>query len=276
LIKKIAFVGAGSMAEAMIAGLLQAKLCKKEQIVVTNRSNDEQLLYLHEMYGIQTTRDKEKLLQDAHMIVLAFKPKDVNSGISSICEHVQEHQLIISVMAGIPTTYITQLLRKNNPIIRAMPNTSATIGKSATAISPSIHANDNHLMLAHTLFTTVGIVQTVEEKDLDAVTGLSGSGPAYVYYLVEAMEKAAKEIGLEHQTAKSLILQTIIGAAEMLKHSPKHPSILRKEVTSQGGTTEAGIATLQQYNYEEAMIACIRNATKRSKEMGEVYTKERE
>jgi pyrroline-5-carboxylate reductase len=272
--QKIVFVGAGSMAEAMISGLLQAKLYKKEQIIVTNRSNDEQLTYLEETYGIQTTRDKHQLFQQSDIIVLAFKPKDVNSGVSSICEYVQHHQLIISVMAGIPTTYITQLLGKNNPIIRAMPNTSAAIGKSATAISPSTYATDDHVALADTLFSTIGIVQTVEEDQLDAVTGLSGSGPAYVYYLVEAMEKAAQKIGLEHKTSKALILQTIIGAAEMLKHSPKHPSVLRKEVTSQGGTTEAGIATLQQYNYEEAMIACIENATKRSKEMGEVYTKD--
>ncbi|GGE54187.1 pyrroline-5-carboxylate reductase ProI [Priestia taiwanensis] len=273
--KKISFLGAGSMAEAMISGLLQAQICTKEGIVATNRSNDEQLMYLHETYGINTTRNKRDFIQDADIIVLACKPKDASSGVSSICEYVQEHQLIISVMAGIPTSYITQLLGKNNPIIRVMPNTSATIGKSATAISASLHANEEHVALAHTLFTTIGVVQTVEENDLDAVTGLSGSGPAYVYYLVEAMEKAAQEIGLDHQTAKPLILQTIIGAAEMLKHSQKHPSILRKEVTSQGGTTEAGIATLQQYNYEEAMIACIKNATKRSKEMGEVYSKEK-
>ena len=149
-----------------------------------------------------------------------------------------------------------------------MPNTSATILKSATAISPSKHATAEHIRTATSLFETIGLVSVVEEEDMHAVTALSGSGPAYIYYVVEAMEEAATKIGLKEDVAKSLILQTMIGAAEMLKVSDKHPSILRKEITSPGGTTEAGIEVLQEHKFHQALVSCITQATKRSHNLG--------
>jgi pyrroline-5-carboxylate reductase len=266
--KTIAFIGAGSMAEALIAGMTKT-LYKSEQIIVTNRSNKKRLEYMRNTYHVRVEIDKEKAVKEADIIILAMKPKDVVEGINAISETVREDQLIISVLAGVSTDSILSLLKKKVAVVRAMPNTSATIGKSATAIALGRYANKTHLSIAKTLFETVGVVTVVAENDLHAVTGLSGSGPAYVYYLVEAMEKAAKEIGLEQSVAKDLILQTIIGAAEMLKSSAKHPSILRKEVTSPGGTTEAGIKILEDYHYQEAVIACIKRATKRSAELGE-------
>ncbi|MDX8359697.1 pyrroline-5-carboxylate reductase ProI [Cytobacillus sp. IB215316] len=268
----IAFIGAGSMAEALIAGMVKESLYLPKQISVTNRSNHSRLVELSNKYGVTTTTSKESLINNADVIVLAMKPKDVAEGLSSISKYIRADQLIISLLAGVSTTSINELLQEKNPVIRAMPNTSATIGKSATALAQGTYSSKSHLEIARTLFETVGIVTIVAEDKLHAVTGLSGSGPAYVYYLVEAMENASVEIGLDKAVAKELILQTIIGAAEMLKTSEKQPATLRREVTSPGGTTEAGIQVLEQHQYQQAVIACIKRATDRSTELGAALT----
>lgn len=268
-IQKIAFVGAGSIAEAVIAGLLHSKVVTEEQMMVSNRSNTNRLTELHNLYGVTGTHNKEELITDADIVILAMKPKDIVEAITPLEPYINNNQLIISLLAGVSTSSIAKLLNKNVPIIRAMPNTSASILKSATAISPSSHATEEHIQIATSLFQTVGVVSIVEEEQMHAVTALSGSGPAYVYYVVEAMEEAAKQLGLEEDVAKSLILQTVIGAAEMLKTNTKHPSVLRKEITSPGGTTEAGIEVLQSFEFQNALISCITKATKRSHELGE-------
>ncbi len=264
----IAFIGAGSMAEALIAGMTKT-LYQPEQIIVTNRCNVKRLEYMQKTYNVRIETNKEKAVKEADIIIFAMKPKDAIEGITSVAQAIDEHQLIISVLAGVATETIVSLIGKNVAVVRAMPNTSAAIGHSATALALGHYANEKHLTVAKELFRTVGVVTVVPEEDLHAVTALSGSGPAYIYYMVEAMEKAAKEIGLKPSVAKDLILQTIIGAAEMLKSSAKHPSILRKEVTSPGGTTEAGIKVLEDYHYQEAVISSIKQATKRSVELGQ-------
>jgi pyrroline-5-carboxylate reductase len=263
----ITFIGAGAMAEALISGMTKT-LYQPEQIIVTNRCDQKRLEYMKKTYGVRIETNKGKAVKEADIVILAMKPKDAVEGITSIAPMIDVHQLIISVLAGVTTETIVSLIRKNVAVIRAMPNTSAAIGQSATAISQGRFASETHLAVAKTLFETVGIVTVVPEHDLHAVTALSGSGPAYVYYLVEAMEKAAEEIGLDRTVAKELILQTIIGAAQMLQTTNKHPSILRKEVTSPGGTTEAGIQVLERYRYQEAVVACIKRATERSEELG--------
>lgn len=263
-IQNISFLGAGSIAEAIIGGLLHANVVKGEQITVSNRSNETRLQELHKKYGVKGTHNKKELLTDANILFLAMKPKDVAEALTPFKEYINNNVLIISLLTGVSTHSIRKLLQKDVPIIRAMPNTSAAILKSATAISPSKHATAEHIRTATSLFETIGLVSVVEEEDMHAVTALSGSGPAYIYYVVEAMEEAATKIGLKEDVAKSLILQTMIGAAEMLKASDKHPSILRKEITSPGGTTEAGIEVLQEHKFQQALISCITQATKRS------------
>jgi pyrroline-5-carboxylate reductase len=262
----IGFIGAGSMAEAMIAGLIKGGVFQPGQVIVANRSNSERLKELSTKYGIKTTHNKEELVQDAAIIVLAMKPKDVKAGIDGIQEYIDD-QLIVSVLAGISIETITSILGKQAAIIRAMPNTSATIAKSATAIAASEDVTMAQIEICQSLFEAIGICKLVEENQLDAVTGLSGSGPAYVYFLVEAMEKAAVEIGLDSDVARELIVQTLLGASEMIAITDKHPSQLRKEVTSPNGTTEAGITILQQKGVEEALISCIKRATERSCEL---------
>ncbi|PFF08961.1 pyrroline-5-carboxylate reductase [Bacillus cereus] len=277
-IQNISFLGAGSIAEAIIGGLLHANVVKSEQITVSNRSNETRLQELHKKYGVKGTHNKKELLTDTNILFLAMKPKDVAEALTPFKEYIHHNLLIISLLAGVSTHSIRNLLEKDIPIIRAMPNTSAAILKSATAISPSKHATKEHIQTAIALFETIGLVSVVEEEDMHAVTALSGSGPAYIYYVVEAMEEAAKEIGLKEDVAKSLILQTMIGAAEMLKASEKHPSILRKEITSPGGTTEAGIEVLQEHKFQQALISCITQAAQRSHNLGktlEQLTKEK-
>ncbi|MFB5543365.1 pyrroline-5-carboxylate reductase ProI [Bacillus cereus] len=277
-IQNISFLGAGSIAEAIIGGLLHANVVKGEQITVSNRSNETRLQELHQKYGVKGTHNKKELLTDTNILFLAMKPKDIAEALIPFKEYIHHNVLIISLLAGVSTHSIKNLLQKDVPIIRAMPNTSAAILKSATAISPSKHATAEHIQTAIALFKTIGLISVVEEEDMHAVTALSGSGPAYIYYVVEAMEAAAKKIGLKEDVAKSLILQTMIGAAEMLKASEKHPSILRKEITSPGGTTEAGIEVLQEHKFQQALISCITQAAQRSHNLGktlEQLTKEK-
>ncbi len=277
-IQNISFLGAGSIAEAIIGGLLHANVVKGEQITVSNRSNETRLQELHNKYGVKGTHNKKELLTNTNILFLAMKPKDVAEALTPFQEDIHNNLLIISLLAGVSTHSIRNLLQKDVPIIRAMPNTSAAILKLATAISPSKHATKEHIQTAIALFETIGLVSVVEEEDMHAVTALSGSGPAYIYYVVEAMEEAAKKIGLKEDVAKSLILQTMIGAAEMLKASEKHPSILRKEITSPGGTTEAGIEVLQEHQFQQALISCITQAAQRSHNLGktlEQLTKEK-
>ncbi|MET7020376.1 pyrroline-5-carboxylate reductase ProI [Bacillus mycoides] len=266
--QNISFLGAGSIAEAIIGGLLNANVVKREHVTVSNRSNETRLQELHKKYGVKGTHNKKELLADANILFLAMKPKDVAEAVIPLKEYINNDLLIISLLAGVSTHSIRNLLQKDVPIIRAMPNTSAAILKSATAISPSEHTTEEHIRTVTSLFETIGLVSVVEEEDMHAITALSGSGPAYIYYVVEALEEAAKKIGLKEDVAKSLILQTMIGSAEMLKASEKHPSILRKEITSPGGTTEAGIEVLKEHNFQQALISCITQATKRSHDLG--------
>ncbi|KZZ86185.1 pyrroline-5-carboxylate reductase [Bacillus sp. SJS] len=263
---KIGVIGAGSMAEAIISGLINGNVVRPGNIHVCNRSDRSKLLYMQDHYGVNVTENKEELLECSEIIILAMKPKDAEEAVLSIRPYVKK-QLFLSVLAGVTIHTIQRLLGKMAPVIRAMPNTSAAIQMSATAIAPSEEVTMHQLKMAKHLFETIGMVAVVEEHRLDAVTALSGSGPAYIYYFIEAMENAAMEIGLDQEIAKSLILQTLAGASEMLMQSDKQASQLRKEVTSPGGTTEAGIEKLKDYQFNDAIIACVKRAAERSVEL---------
>ncbi|PAV28508.1 pyrroline-5-carboxylate reductase [Virgibacillus profundi] len=266
--KKIAFVGAGSMAEAIISGIVKSGILKKEQILVTNKSNRERLENIKNKYDVQCILDKETVITEADIVILATKPYDLKESVESIKEFIQPGQLIFSVIAGISTDYITTLFGGNNPVVRAMPNTSATIGYSATAISAGKYAHEVHLNQAEELFETIGTTVIVNEDDMHTVTGISGSGPAYIYYLVEAMEKAATEAGFDKEIAMELITQTVRGAGQMLKETGESAAVLRKKITSPQGTTEAGIETLNKYDFEKIVMKCVKSASNRSEELG--------
>ena len=266
--KKIVFLGAGSMAEALIAGIIKKGATLPGNLWVSNRSNDEQLNRLKNQYGITPCRDMPSLLTDADIVLIAVKPKDVYTVLQQAKPYIKNTMLLISVAAGVSTKSLEAILENSMPIIRAMPNTSAAVGKSATALSGNKFILDEDLVLAKDIFNTVGMVVFTEEEKMDAVTGLSGSGPAYIYYLIEAMQQSAKQIGLGQKEAQTLIIQTLMGAAEMVHSSDKSPQTLRHEVTSPGGTTEAGIRILEHHGVKEAFINCIMEATLQSERMG--------
>ncbi|MGD6781481.1 pyrroline-5-carboxylate reductase [Sutcliffiella horikoshii] len=266
---KIAFIGAGSMAEAIIAGLLKQEICTKENIRVTNKQDQHRLESLKNKYGVTIMENKEVAVKDADVIFLAMKPKDAKDGIQAIKSYVTKEQLIVSVLAGISTEVIQDLFEQELRVIRSMPNTSAAIGLSATAIAKGSFATESDLALVQSLFSAIGLCTIVEEDQLHAVTGVSGSGPAYIYYIAEAMEKAALAQGLDTEVAKKLVSQTLIGAAHMLQETDKDAEVLRREVTSPGGTTQRGISVLDDWKVSEAFQNCIKGATERSREMGE-------
>ncbi|MBV5122628.1 pyrroline-5-carboxylate reductase [Bacillus halotolerans] len=268
--KKIGFVGAGSMAEAMINGFLQSGITKPENIYITNRSNEERLNELKEMYGVRPCRDKSEFFTQTDIVVLAFKPKDAAESIDSIRSYMKD-QLVISVLAGLTIETIQHYFGRKLAVIRVMPNTSAAIRKSATGFSVSAEASQDDITAATALLETIGDATLVEEQHLDAVTAIAGSGPAYVYRYIEAMEKAAQKVGLDEETAKKLILQTMAGATDMLRQSGKQPAQLRREITSPGGTTEAGLRALTEARFEEAIIHCIEETAKRSAEIKEQF-----
>lgn len=270
--RKLVMVGAGSMAEALISGITASGLVEKQNIWVTNRSDEARLERLHKEYSVTVTYDLTDLFKDADAVILAMKPKDAEAGIQGISSYLSEQTLLISVLAGLSIQTIETVAGKKLSVVRAMPNTSAAIGKSATGLACNERVGLKQAEMARKLFETVGLAAFVEETQLDAVTGLSGSGPAYIYYLVEAMEESAREIGLEGQLAKELIVQTLLGAAEMLTKSEKPSRQLRHEVTSPGGTTEAGIKVLENHDVHKALVNCIKEATAQSRKMGKAIS----
>lgn len=262
---KIFFIGAGSMSEALIQGWIKKEVVEPKKIVVSNRSNLDRLKLLRNTYGVEILANYDEL-QSAEMIILAMKPKDVHEAMKVISPYLHPSTSVLTILAGISIETIEKGLGAR-PIARAMPNTSATIGLSATGISFNslVDASTKERFL--TLIEAVGLVMEVEEDQLHAITALSGSGPAYLYYLIEAFEKVGEEFGLPKDVVRALMAQTLAGSAAMLKFVKEEPEVLRRKVTSPGGTTEAGIATLDRMNFSESIAACIRSAEQRSREL---------
>lgn len=270
---KISFIGAGAMSEAILSGLLKKEIIQPDSVFITNRKNDDRLQEINHTYDVKCSRNTKEVVKHGDILLLAVKPKDVDEAVETIKPFVRKEQLFISVLAGVSTAYLTYRLGLDLPIIRAMPNTSASIGLSATALVPGKHANDSHLKMAETLFQSIGTTVILEdEKDIHAVTGLSGSGPAYIYYFAEAMEEAARHLGISADKARSLVIQTILGAASMMSSTDEPPSMLRKKVTSEGGTTEAGIKKLEYFRSKDALVECIKEAAARSEELGKLFS----
>ncbi len=270
--KTIVFLGAGSMASAMIAGLISNRLVAPDQIVATNVSNRKRLEELAERYHIHTTQDRKEAVSRADIVIFAMKPKDLKAAIEEIRPSLRvDEQLYVSVLAGIPTAYIERLLGAKASVIRTMPNTSASVGASATAICKGAYATDEQLAEVKRLFSAIGSVTVVKEEKLDAITGVAGSGPAYFYFIVEAMEKAAIESGLTEEEAKSFITQTIVGVGKRLQSTTKTAKQLYEEVMSPQGTTEAGINVLREHHVQRAIETAVLKAVARSKELGNSF-----
>jgi pyrroline-5-carboxylate reductase len=266
----IGMIGAGHMADALIKGLLGRHVLPPDAIWATNRSNHERLAALQARYGICVTPTKPALLASSDVLILAVKPKDTRQVLAELGGKVRTNQLAISVIAGIPLAVLEAAL-VGVPLIRAMPNTSAAVLASATALTAGTHATDEHLRTATRIFEAVGDTVVVPEDVLDVVTGLSGSGPAYVYRLIEAMIHAGTELGLTGDLARRLAVQTLIGAARMLAESAEDPAELRRRVTSPGGTTMAALGVLEDRGFALAVRDAISRAAERARELAQEF-----
>lgn len=268
----ICFYGAGSMAEAIVRGMIHKCVATPEQISMLNRSNQERLTFLSQQYGVLTGNsesDKHQYLTEASIIVLAMKPKDVKEALSELGPKLKDGQLIVSLIAGISIATLQQLLGMNAPIARTMPNTSSSIGLGATGISFSKETSETHVQQVLTIFESVGVVSVIPEHQMDILTGVSGSGPAYIYFMIEAMIEAGMEGGLTATQARDLTVQTVLGAASMLLETGEDPAALRKAITSPNGTTQAALELLADRGFPQAVKAAVHRAEERSQEMGE-------
>ncbi|HXX38010.1 MAG TPA: pyrroline-5-carboxylate reductase [bacterium] len=262
----VAFVGAGNMAEALLRGLLGTGTVSPRRCIVTNKSNDARLRGFAAQWGIGTTRDKAHLMREGDVVILAVKPRDMPVVLDEIAPHATPRHLVVSVAAGVPLATIEHRLR-GVPVIRTMPNTSTAVNASATALCAGRWAAASHLDVARRMFGAVGRVVAVPEPLFDAVTGLSGSGPAYVYLLAEAMVDAGIRAGLDHETALHLVSQTVLGAGKMLAESGHDPAALRARVTSPNGTTMAGVRALEEGGFPAAVRDAVARATARAREL---------
>ncbi|MDQ0205657.1 pyrroline-5-carboxylate reductase [Alkalicoccobacillus murimartini] len=261
------------MAEAIIGGLISRNIVSPHSITAANLQDQLRLEYIEETYKVNVQSDRLEAVKEADIIILAMKPKNLHDAIAHIKPVLTNDQLVVSVIAGIPTSLIEEELGAPIPVIRTMPNTSAKVGESASAICRGAYATDAHLATVETLFRAIGSVSLVKEEQMDAVTGVAGSGPAYFYYMIEAMEKAACEAGLSEEQAHELVTQTVVGVGKRLQNTKKSPSELYQEVMSPGGTTEAGIHTLRDHSFQQTVQSAVGKAVHRSKELGQVLSK---
>jgi pyrroline-5-carboxylate reductase len=261
---QLAIIGGGKIGEALLSGLLRGAYTPGQVLVV--EKHPERAAELSQRYGVRTVAVEEAGRADA--VLLAVKPQDIDAVLGQLRPVVGPNQVLVSVAAGIPTTRIEAGLVAGVPVVRCMPNTPALVDQAITAISAGSHADAQHLALAERLLSSVGRVVTVPEHQLDAVTALSGSGPAYFFFMVEAMIDAGIMLGLPRDLAAELIVQTAVGSAAMLRDTNEHPVRLREAVTSPGGTTIAAIRELENHGVRAALLAAIEAAYLRSKELG--------
>lgn len=270
--KVIGFIGCGNLAEALIRGLITSKAASPARILASDTLNSR-LIYIAENYEVKVHNNNYETARNADIIFITVKPGDVGAALKEIAPELDKEKLLISAAAGVRTGYITDALKECGvsvvvPVIRAMPNTPVTVMEGMTALFAASGAGKDDVRSARAVFESVGKVAVVEEEDLlDAVTGLSGSGPAYIFLVMEALTEAGVKAGLPEKMAKELSVQTAFGAAKLARESDKGLSELRRMVTSPGGTTVEGIKRLEEAGLKEAFIKAVEAAAKRSREL---------
>lgn len=266
--KRVGFLGAGNMGEALIRGLCQAGLVPAADVLASDPRGD-QIARLRSQYGITPVADNAALVRAADVIVLAVKPQIMAGVLREVAEHVDAARLVISVAAGVSTATLRGHLPKARRLIRVMPNTPALVREGVTAIARAEGLAPGDLETAQELFGAVGRSVVLDESAMDAVTGLSGSGPAYVAIVIESLADGGVKMGLDRATALTLAAQTVLGSARLILETGTHPGQLKDMVASPGGTTIAGIAALEDAAVRRAFIAAVERATQRSRELGQ-------
>ncbi len=262
----VAIIGAGVMGETLLSGLIRSGRPAAELLVGEKRP--ERAAELREKYDVAVVGNDEAT-RSADTVVLVVKPQDMADVLAEISPHLRPDQLVVSLAAGITTAYLEARIPEGIAVVRVMPNTPALVDEGMAAISPGTHCDDGHLDAAEQLLAATGRVVRVPEKQQDAVTAISGSGPAYLFFVVEAMIEAGVHLGLPRSTASELVVQTVVGSAKLLRETGEHPTVLRERVTSPGGTTAAAVRQLENHKVRAAFITAMEAARDRSAALAE-------
>ncbi len=266
---KLAFIGGGNMAEALIKGVLASGLDIAAKDISVSDPQEAKRAYLTDSYGIVTHDNNKKAMTGAKLVVIAVKPQVIDGVLKEIQDEVADDQVVVSIAAGISIARIHTHLYADTKVVRAMPNTPALVGQGASAITPGPGVTKDELESVRELLASVGSVVVVGEDQMDAVTALSGSGPAYVFTVIEALADGGVKMGLPRDVATTLAAQTVAGAGSMVLSTGTHPASLRDMVTSPGGTTVAALHVLEKSGVRGAFISAVEAATKRAKELGQ-------
>lgn len=262
--KKIGIIGCGNMGEALVKGL--CRIAPKGFLAINDIDKTRRDSILSR-YKVRAAKDNNSLVESSEVVILAVKPKDVEKVLTGVRAVLSSDKVLISIAAGVTTEYIGRLIGKGLPVIRVMPNMPAAIGEAISSISAGRFAKRNDMKAARDIFASVGDVVEVKEGLVDAVTAISGSGPAYFFYLIESLLEAALGLGLDEKTAESLIIKTALGSAKILDVLKEAASDLRARVTSKGGTTEAAFKVLESKNFKAIVKEAVKAACKRSEEL---------
>ena len=264
----IGFIGAGQMARALAKGFVDANLVSANQISASDAFSSATADFIKVVEGAVAVKSNAELVTQSNVVFLSIKPQNLVSVLGDIRESINSDKLIVSIVAGCTLELLNDGLGTDR-IVRVMPNTPCLVGKGACAYSCGAGVNEKDDEIVTRLLGSVGYVTPIQESMLDAVTGLSGSGPAYVYQVIEALSDGGVRMGLPREIATALAAQTVRGAAEMVLKTNEHPAVLKDKVTSPGGTTIAGLQALEDAGMRSALIAAVKAATARSKELGE-------
>ncbi len=265
--KHIGFIGAGNMAEALIRGLAQPSGVVPQAQIAASDASKERLAFIGSTYGIRTLQENNYVVKGSDIIILAVKPQVINAVLQEIAADVDATKLVISIAAGVKIELIQQLLPTAR-VVRAMPNIAALVHAAMTAISAGTRATQADVQIASDIFNAVGETVIVEEKLMDAVTGLSGSGPSYIFHIINALADAGVKVGFSREIALKLARQTVFGSAKMAIETNEHPMKLRDMVTSPGGTSITGVYVLERDGVTTAIMNAVEAATRRSQELG--------
>ena len=271
--KKIGMIGTGNMGQALIDGLIRSGAAQAANIICSDAS-ERQLEAIREKYDVQTTTDNIAVVKAADIVIYAIKPQIMSAVLKETADFLDMSKLIISIAAGVPMAAIESLLDKDLRLIRVMPNVAVAVREGATAVAAGGKATEEDIRLAMAIFDSVGKTIFLKENYLmDAITGLSGSGPAYIFMIVDALADAGVKMGLSRKDAQVLASQTLLGSAKLLLETKSHPGELKDSVTSPGGTAIAGLHTLEKGGLRTTLINAVEAATNRSKELGEAMIK---
>jgi pyrroline-5-carboxylate reductase len=265
--KRLAVIGCGNMGSAVVRGLLKVKWTTAAQVVASHPKK-ERAAAISKALGIKCLTSNLEAAQGADVVLLGVKPQILPDVLAELRGAVSKKSLVLSMAAGVKTSTIEKAL-PGVPVVRSMPNLAATVGLGATAIAPGAHASPAHVALARQVFEAVGMVEEIPEKLMDAVTGLSGTGPMYVFHLVEAMADAGVKVGLSRDVASRLAIQTLIGSAHLVRDSHLHSAALKDQVTSPGGTAIAALHVLRREGFQAIVMDAVEAATRRAAELGQ-------